>query len=131
MNASPNTRFRGTILLLFDFEIRKNLLYVDWNEKTDNWNTTLVKNDDIEQDDLIEDIEKEIARGEDIKLDFELEKQIERIEEEVEFELEDQEFKVEDVDYKKVRKLPFPKNLLYTVKFFRKYIRSQQHEKSS
>lgn len=115
----------GTISLAFDFEVRKNLLYVDWNEKMNNWSTELTKDEDVEYCDIIEELEEE--KDTDTSLDWEWGRLLERSEDEAESELEDKDLDVGDVNYKNVRRLEYPKNLIYAVKFFRKYIMQSIH----
>ena len=110
----------ATILIAFDFELRKNLLYVDWNEEINNWNIELIKNENVEYFDIIEELAREKDR--DTSLDSAWEDELERSEEEAERELEDRDLKVVDVDYQNVYRLKYPTNLIYAVKFFRKYI---------
>lgn len=55
------------------------------------------------------------------RIDHELEK----IEEELEMEPEDSELNVEDVDAKKVLWMSNPRNLLFAIRFFQKYIKLQ------
>jgi AbiV family abortive infection protein len=117
---SPAARVSGTVQLEYDFEIRKNLLYIDWNEKINDWNKTLLKTDETERDDLVEELERELEA--DDTLDWAVEREIEKSEEEAEIELEDENLKVEDVDYKNVFRLSYPKNMIHAIKFFRKYI---------
>ena len=121
---------KGSIQLAFDFEMRKNLLYLDWNEKLMKWNPQLTKNHDLEYFDLMDrlegDLQMEISRGETI-LEWEVDNELVRIEEEVHDELEDEKLKVEDVNHSNVLRLPFPTSLLYTVKFFRKYLKSLKY----
>ena len=113
-------RVGGTISLAFDFEVRKNLLYVDWNEKINNWSMELIKDEDVEYYDIIDELEEE--KDTDTSVDREWERKLERSEDEADSELEDMNLDVEEVNYKNVRRLEYPKNLTYAVKFFRKYI---------
>ncbi len=121
MRNNTGVRARGTILLTFDFDVRKNLLYVDWNEKMNNWSIELIKDQDVEYYDIMDELEEEKDR--DMSIDEEWERKLETSEEEVESELQDVNLDVEDVNYQNVRRLEYPKNLTYAVRFFRKYIK--------
>jgi AbiV family abortive infection protein len=121
LRYNTGIRARGTILLTFDFEVRKNLLYVDWNEKMNSWSTELIKDQDVEYYDIIDELEED--RDRDTSLDEEWERKLETSEEEADSELEDVNLDVEDVNYQNVRRLEYPKNLIYAVKFFKKYIK--------
>lgn len=83
----------------------------------------MIKNDNFEHIELLEEL-KDDFNFEDTSLQHQLKRKLEKIEEEVECELADDELNVEDVNYKNVLRLPYPKNLLYMVKFFKKYINS-------
>jgi AbiV family abortive infection protein len=80
-------RVGGTISLAFDFEVRKNLLYVDWNEKINNWSMELIKDEDVEYYDIIDELEEE--KDTDTSIDREWERKLERSEDEADSELED------------------------------------------
>ena len=72
--------------------MRKNLLYVDWNEEINNWNIELIKNENVEYFDIIEELAREKDR--DTSLDSIWERELERSEEETERQLEDGDLKV-------------------------------------
>ena len=97
------------ISLAFDFELRKNLLYVDWNEKINNWSTELTKDENVEYDDIIEELERE--KDKDTSINSIWERELERSEEETEGQLEDSDLDVKNVDYKNVCRLQYPTNL--------------------
>jgi hypothetical protein len=121
LKRSTGISASGTISVTSDFEIRKNLLYVDWNDLMNNWTIELIKDDMVEYNDAIEELEEE--KDWDDSLDSEWEKLLERSEENARYELEDSNLDVIDVDYKTVRRLQYPKNLVYAAKFFRKFIK--------
>jgi AbiV family abortive infection protein len=121
LKRSTGISASGTISVTSDFEIRKNLLYVYWNDLMNNWTIELIKDDMVEYNDAIEELEEE--KDWDDSLDSEWEKLLERSEENARYELEDSNLDVIDVDYKNVRRLQHPKNLVYAAKFFRKFIK--------
>jgi len=108
----------GAILLNFDFEVRKNLLYVDWNEKMNNWRKELIKNGEVEFLHSMDELEPDW----DTSVEKEWEKTLERSEDEAEIELEDESLDVKGVEYKNVRRLEYPKYLTFAVRFFKKYL---------
>jgi hypothetical protein len=70
----------------FDFEVRKNLLYVDWNEKMNNWSTESVRDVDVEYYDSIDELE--IESDWDTGLNREWERTLVKSEEDADFNIQ-------------------------------------------
>jgi AbiV family abortive infection protein len=90
-------RFNGSIGIFYNFEFRKNLLYVDWDDKNKKWTSTILKENlrDNELEDEVEDEELDEALID------------------------------EDYVIKMIHRKNYPLNLLLAVSFFRKHIQEK------